>query len=91
MATSTISELLQNHVPDYAQLAKLYKTLHQNPELSDMEEETSATIFNELKDTDAALDVKRDIGGYGIAAVLRNGDGPVVMLRADFDALPIEE
>jgi amidohydrolase len=91
MATSTISELLQNHVPDYAPLEKLYKKLHQNPELSDMEKETSATIFEELKDIDAALDVKRDIGGYGIAAVLRNGDGPVVMLRADFDALPIEE
>lgn len=53
--------------------------------------ETSATIVEQLKSIDSTLDVNKDIGGCGVAAVLRNGSGPVVMLRANFDALPIEE
>ncbi len=70
-------------------LVELYKHLHANPELSCNEKSTSATIADQLEKCD--IDVTRGLGGYGIVGVLRNGDGPTLMLRADMDALPIME
>lgn len=68
---------------------ELYKWLHQNPELSGMEIETSAKIASEL--TKLGYEVTTGVGGYGVVGVLRNGSGPVLMLRTDMDALPISE
>lgn len=66
----------------------LYKWLHQHPELSMEEVETSKRIEDEL--TALGYNVSA-VGRTGKVAVLENGDGPVVCFRADFDALPITE
>lgn len=64
--------------------------LHQHPELSFQEKRTSQFILNELKKL--PLDIKENVGGYGIVATLRGKSvGPVVAFRADFDALPIQD
>ncbi len=68
---------------------ELCKHLHQNPELSHQEEETSLRIAEELNAL--GLDVSPGFGGNNIVGIYRNGEGPVIMLRADMDALPIKE
>jgi amidohydrolase len=70
-------------------LEKLYKDLHAHPELPFAEHRTAGIAAERL---DAAgFTVITGIGGTGVAGVLRNGDGPAVMLRADMDALPVRE
>jgi hippurate hydrolase len=66
----------------------LYHDLHRHPELSGQEHRTQATVRQALAGTGAAV---RDCGGTGLVAVLRNGPGPVVAMRADTDALPLRE
>lgn len=73
----------------YPALDKLYKHLHQNPEISLQEKETSARMADELKK--AGYEVSTGIGGYGVIGVLKNGPGPVLLIRTDMDALPMEE
>lgn len=70
-------------------LVQLYFHLHQHPELSYQERETSQRIAKEWQE--AGFEVTRDVGGYGVVAILKNGDGPTVMLRTDLDALPVKE
>jgi hippurate hydrolase len=70
-------------------LAALYRQLHSDPELSLQEHRTAARIVDALAAND--FDITAGVGGTGVVAVLRNGDGPVVMLRADMDALPVAE
>ena len=72
-----------------SKLKDLFLYFHQNPELSTMEHQTSARLADEL----AALDftVHRGVGGTGIVALMENGEGPLVMFRADMDGLPVEE
>ncbi|KAF4963963.1 hypothetical protein FSARC_8098 [Fusarium sarcochroum] len=92
MTTTTLSQLVDQHRPDLQPLEELYKHLHLNPELSNQEAETAATIAERIKDIGPDdLIIKPHIGGHGLAAILRNGDGPTVLLRADIDALPVEE
>jgi amidohydrolase len=74
---------------EYPALDKLYKHLHQNPELSLQEEKTAATMAAELKAL--GFEVQEKIGGHGIVGVLKNGKGPTVLIRTDMDALPLEE
>tara|TARA_R110002096_G_scaffold79621_16_gene187190 strand:+ start:1362 stop:2813 length:1452 start_codon:yes stop_codon:yes gene_type:complete len=75
---------------DYtANLQSLYEHFHANPELSLMEVETAARLSAELRAL--GYEVTEGVGGTGIVAVLANGDGPTVMMRADMDALPLEE
>jgi len=73
----------------YPRLERLYLDLHQNPELSLREEKTAAKLAAELRN--AGFDVTEGVGGLGVVGVLRNGAGPVVLLRADMDALPVKE
>ena len=74
---------------EYAELEALYKDLHAHPELSFAEHRTAGVAAERL---DAAgFTVTAGIGGTGVVGVLRNGDGPAVMLRADMDALPVRE
>jgi len=71
------------------ELFTLYKHFHQNPELSHKEKETSARLAKELKD--AGFEVTTGVGGYGVVGMLKNGDGPKIMVRTDLDALPVTE
>ena len=73
----------------YPSLFNLYTHLHANPELSGQEIETARCIAGQLRT--AGLHVSERVGGHGIVAVFKNGEGPTVLLRADLDALPIEE
>jgi amidohydrolase len=70
-------------------LADLYRQLHNDPELSLQEHRTAARIVEALAPND--FEITEGVGGTGVVAVLRNGDGPVVLLRADMDALPVAE
>ncbi|TFY99031.1 amidohydrolase [Ramlibacter humi] len=72
-----------------ADLEALYKDVHSHPELSMQEKRTAALAAGHLRR--AGFDVSTGIGGTGVVGVLRNGAGPTVMLRADMDALPVEE
>lgn len=75
---------------DYqANLAALWDHFHRNPELSGLEVRTAARMAQELEAL--GYEVATGVGGHGVVAVLRNGDGPTVMLRADMDGLPVEE
>ena len=65
----------------------LYRHLHANPELSLEERETAARVAQELEA--AGYEVTTGVGGTGVVGVLENGDGPVVMIRGDMDALPV--
>jgi hippurate hydrolase len=67
----------------------LYRTLHQHPELSDQEVNTAAAAAADLRD--AGYEVHDKIGTTGVVGILRNGDGPTVLMRADMDALPMKE
>jgi amidohydrolase len=73
----------------YPEINALYVDLHQSPELSLKEEKTSAKMAAALRKL--GYDVTINVGGYGVVGILRNGSGPVVMLRTDMDALPVEE
>jgi amidohydrolase len=70
-------------------LVDFYKDLHQHPELSHHEERTATRVAERM--TALGYDVTSGVGGTGVVALLRNGDGPTVLLRADMDALPVEE
>jgi hippurate hydrolase len=70
-------------------LTQLYKELHQAPELSFEEEKTAATMAERARQL--GFEVTEHVGGHGVVAVLKNGNGPTVLLRADMDALPVVE
>nr|WP_121034447.1 amidohydrolase [Terracoccus luteus] len=68
---------------------ELYRDLHAHPELSHREHRTARLVAERL--TSLGYDVRDGVGGTGVVGILRNGDGPTVLLRADMDALPIRE
>lgn len=70
-------------------LGELFDYFHRNPELSTVETETARRMAVEL--SLAGFDVTEGVGGTGVVAMLENGDGPLVMMRADMDGLPVEE
>jgi amidohydrolase len=77
---------LDGLLPD---LEALYKDVHSHPELSMQETRTAALAADRLRS--AGYEVTTAVGKTGVVGLLRNGDGPTVMLRADMDALPVEE
>jgi hippurate hydrolase len=79
-------DALDGLLPD---LESLYKDVHAHPELSMEEKRTSALAAERLRA--AGYEVTTGVGKTGVVGLLRNGDGPTVMLRADMDALPVEE
>ncbi len=79
-------EWAEKHMPS---LVKLYVYLHKNPELSFHESETAKRIASELEG--AGCKITTGVGGHGVVGVIENGEGPVVMVRCDLDALPIVE
>ena len=82
---------------EIAQLVSTYKMLHAAPELSHYEDKTSAFLATQLRSF--GYTVTEHVGkydrpqfsGFGVVAVMKNGDGPTVLVRADIDALPVEE
>ena len=75
---------------DYTKnLAALFKHFHAHPELSFKETKTAKRLASELRSL--GYNVEEGVGGTGVVAVMKNGPGPTVMLRADMDGLPIEE
>jgi hippurate hydrolase len=70
-------------------LEALYRDLHANPELAFAEHRTAGIVAERL--TELGLEVHTGIAETGVVGVLRNGDGPTVLLRADMDALPVRE
>ncbi len=81
-----VASLTKRELPS---LVTLYKELHANPELSLHETETAARVAKELREV--GLEVTEKVGGHGIVGVLKNGDGPVILVRTDLDALPVKE
>jgi amidohydrolase len=82
----TAGDKLNTLLPD---LEKLYTDIHAHPELSMQENRTANLAAERLRA--AGYDVTTGVGKTGVVGLLRNGDGPVVMLRADMDALPVKE
>lgn len=92
-AQQTPQQLAESELPS---LLTIYKDLHTHPELSTFEERSSAIVAKELKA--AGCDVAEHVGKYedgkqafGVVGVMKNGDGPVVLVRTDMDALPVHE
>ncbi|WP_395612529.1 amidohydrolase [Allosphingosinicella sp.] len=74
---------------DMPELMNLYRDLHTNPELSMQETRSAGLLAAEARRL--GFTVTEHVGGTGVVAVMENGPGPVLMLRADMDALPVEE
>ena len=91
MQTAANADSLAQEVDSIYQskLKDLFLYFHQNPELSTMEHQTSARLADEL--ASLGFTVHRGVGGTGIVALMENGEGPLVMFRADMDGLPVEE
>lgn len=83
----SLKPLIEKHL---ARINDLRCRIHKNPELSRNEAGTAALVASVLKE--AGLDVKKGVGGHGVSALLKGAkDGPCIALRADMDALPMEE
>src|SRR5258705_9145708 len=84
--TDPVLRNIDRLLPD---IEALYKDLHAHPELSMQESRTAGLAADRLRA--AGFEVTTGVGKTGVVGLLRNGDGPTVMLRADMDALPVEE
>ena len=82
-----LGDAVQQDYDEY--LGPLFDHFHRNPELSTIEHETARRMAMEL--SLAGFDVTEGVGGTGVVGMLENGDGPLVMMRADMDGLPVEE
>jgi len=83
-------ELEESIERDYAErLGALFEHFHRNPELSYLETMTAARLAEELRAY--GIEVTEGVGGTGVVGMLRNGDGPLVLVRADMDGLPVKE
>ncbi len=70
-------------------LMALYRDLHANPEVSEHEVKTAAKLAAEARK--AGYTVTEKVGGTGVVAVMKNGVGPTILIRADMDGLPVTE
>lgn len=85
-SAATLSESIHSDMP---QLMTLYRDLHAHPELSMQEVRTPALLAPEMRKL--GFDVTEHVGKTGLVAVMKNGPGPVLLIRADMDALPVKE
>ena len=84
------AELASAVAKDYtSHLGPLFDHFHRNPELSYMETKTAARLAAELRQS--GFEVTEGVGGTGVVAIMKNGAGPLVMMRADMDGLPVLE
>ncbi|HEX9985102.1 MAG TPA: amidohydrolase [Thermoanaerobaculia bacterium] len=94
LSAQTLDQRIDRVMPG---LLETYRTLHANPELSTQEAKSSALVAKQLREY--GYEVHERVGkyrepdttSYGVVALLRNGDGPVVLVRSDMDALPVTE
>jgi len=98
IAASASAQTLEQRVDrELPSLLTTYKTLHASPELSTKEQKTSAFVASKLREL--GYEVTERVGKYeepgetcyGVVAMMRNGDGPVVLIRSDLDGLPVNE
>ncbi|NKB32119.1 MAG: amidohydrolase [Pseudomonadales bacterium] len=91
VSASAADQALKASIEQYYQehLEGLFVWFHQNPELSFLENKTSARLAEELRSL--GVEVTEGVGGTGIVGMIENGEGPLVMIRADMDGLPILE
>jgi hippurate hydrolase len=89
LTPAAAQDLHQSIGRDMPDLMNLYRDLHANPELSMQETRSAARMAEEARR--AGFTVTTGVGGTGVVAVMENGAGPVLLLRADMDALPLEE
>lgn len=88
---SAQSDIVPAVEADYAaHLEALFIDFHKNPELSFLETRTAGVMAKELRAI-GGIDVTEEVGGTGVVGVMRNGDGPVLLMRADMDGLPLKE
>ncbi|MFL2840293.1 MAG: amidohydrolase [Pseudohongiellaceae bacterium] len=87
VAADTLTQKVLTDYHDH--LEALFLDFHAHPELSFREERTAAIIADELRAV--GFEVTERVGGTGIVAIMNNGEGPMVMVRADMDGLPVEE
>lgn len=88
---SAQSDIVPAVEADYAaHLEALFIDFHKNPELSFLETRTAGVMAKELRAI-GGIDVTEKVGGTGVVGVMRNGDGPVLLMRADMDGLPLKE
>ncbi|WP_263588534.1 amidohydrolase [Sphingopyxis sp. GC21] len=85
-AAQSLGDQVQQQMPS---LMTIYKDLHANPELSFMEVRSAGILAAEARKL--GFDVTEKVGGTGVVAVMKNGPGPVVLVRADMDGLPVTE
>jgi hippurate hydrolase len=85
-AAAALSDAIKSDMP---MLMNLYRDLHANPELSMQEVRTPSKIAPEMRK--AGFEVTEHVGKTGLVAVMKNGPGPVLLIRADMDALPVKE
>ncbi len=85
-----IADLVQRSEALLPELIELRRHFHRYPELSFEEKKTSEKIHGMLRDLNV-YDIETGVGGYGLIATLKLGEGPVIGVRADVDALPIQE
>jgi hippurate hydrolase len=89
MSVRAASDVLRGLEGALGDLEALYKDIHSHPELSMQERRTAGLAAERLKAV--GFEVTEGVGGTGVVGLLRNSDGPTVMLRADMDALPVKE
>ena len=87
--TGQVGSVLEGLGPIAGDLEAFYRDLHTHPELSLQEHRTAERAAAHLRR--AGFEVTAGVGGTGVVGLLRNGDGPTLMLRADMDALPVRE
>lgn len=81
-----LSDSVKQQLPE---LMTVYRDLHQHPELSSVEVKTAKKLAKQAREL--GFEVTEKFGGTGVVAVLKNGPGPTVMIRADMDGLPVVE
>src|SRR3954467_8772766 len=86
MSLSALASRIDDLLPE---LEHVYTDIHAHPELSTQETRTAGIAADRLRD--AGYEVTDHLGKTGVVGLLRNGDGPTVMLRAEMDALPVRE
>jgi len=91
LPSANAAEYLRESVAkDYDEnLKEMFIHFHRNPELSNLESETAKLLTKEIRAF--GYEVTEGVGGTGIVAVMKNGPGPTVMIRADMDGLPLKE